>query len=425
MAEFRPFYGIRPREDLVHKIAAPPYDVVTSEEARAIVEKNPYSFLKVDRAETQFDNSVNMYSDHVYERARDTLDQMIAEGSFVTDSSPCYYVYELTMNGRSQTGLTGCISIDDYLENRIKKHENTKTEKETDRIRHVDACRAHTGPIFLTYRENERLSFIQVEKKRENPLYSFQSDDGICHKVWKIDEPELVKEIHEIFHKISEIYIADGHHRAASAVKAGLKRRQEENSCTGEEEYNYFLSVLFPDKELLIMEYNRLVYDLNGYTPEEFLKCIETEFEMECLHKRKEETLDAAAHADSFRPQEKGEISMYVNGGWYRLKLKKAEQSENVAETLDVAQLQNTILAPILGIRDPKTDQRIRFIGGIRGISVLEELADKNGGVAFVMYPTSMEELFAVADAGLLMPPKSTWFEPKLRSGLFIHRFEQ
>ena len=412
MAELKPFSCIRPQEDLVEKIAALPYDVVNRREAKEIVKANPYSFLKIDRAETQLEDCVDIYSDTVYEKARDTLQEMIEDGSFLTEESPCYYIYELTMHGRTQTGIVGCASVDDYLNDRIKKHENTKPEKELDRIRHVDTCSAHTGPIFLAYRKNNRLSQIQEEEKRKEPLYAFVAEDGIRHRVWKVDEENRIGEIYAIFESIPEIYIADGHHRAASAVKTGLKRRKEAGQYTGAEEFNYFLSVLFPDQELMIMDYNRFVHDLNGKSIEEFFKLLEEIFSVE--------KIGTAA----YKPEKKGEIGMYMDHKWYCLTLRTSDDAKDPSERLDVAQLQKKVLTPILGIEDPKTDSRIEFVGGIRGLSELENLVDqREGSVAFAMYPTSMEELFEVADAGLLMPPKSTWFEPKLRSGLFIHKF--
>ena len=412
MAELKPFSCIRPQEDLVEKIAALPYDVVNRREAKEIVKANPYSFLKIYRAETQLEDCVDIYSDTVYEKARDTLQEMIEDGSFLTEESPCYYIYELTMHGRTQTGIVGCASVDDYLNDRIKKHENTKPEKELDRIRHVDTCSAHTGPIFLAYRKNNRLSQIQEEEKRKEPLYAFVAEDGIRHRVWKVDEENRIGEIYAIFESIPEIYIADGHHRAASAVKTGLKRRKETVQYTGAEEFNYFLSVLFPDQELMIMDYNRFVHDLNGKSIEEFFKLLEEIFSVE--------KIGTAA----YKPEKKGEIGMYMDHKWYCLTLHTLDDAKDPSERLDVAQLQKKVLTPILGIEDPKTDSRIEFVGGIRGLSELEKLVDqREGSVAFAMYPTSMEELFEVADAGLLMPPKSTWFEPKLRSGLFIHKF--
>lgn len=414
MAVIRPFQGVRPAKELASSIAALPYDVYDREEAREVVDKNPLSFLKIDRAETQFTPDTDMYSQPVYDRARDTLEEMIQDGSFVRDEDPCYYIYALTMNGRTQTGLVGCASIDDYMENRIKKHENTREDKELDRTRHVDTLSAQTGPIFLAYHARPELDTMIAAVKLTAPLYDFTSEDSVRHQVWKISSTENITQIAHIFEGIDNIYIADGHHRAASAVKAGLKRRKEHPGFSGEEEFNYFLSVLFPAEELHIYDYNRVVADLNGYAFDDFLDLLRSGFDITDM-----------GH-EVCRPACKGEIGLYGNGRWYRLTANPHLFSEDPVNRLDVSVLQNVVLGPLLNIRDPKTDSRIRFVGGIRGLDVLAEAVDKAGdGAAFAMYPTSMEELLAVADAGLLMPPKSTWFEPKLRSGFFIHQFER
>lgn len=409
MATVKPFVCIRPRKDIAARVAALPYDVYSKEEAKKVVAKEPLSFLKIDRAETQFDDSVDTYAPEVYQKARELLEGMIADGTFVTDEDKAYYVYELTMNGRAQTGIVACASIDDYASNVIKKHENTRADKEIDRITHVDTCSAQTGPIFLAYRANEVING-EVRKAKENPaLYDFVSDDGIRHAVWKISAPEAVEKIQAAFAQIDRIYIADGHHRAASAVKVGFKRREANPSYTGEEEFNFFLSVLFPDEQLMIMDYNRVVKDLNGLSEEEFMS-------------RVEECFTVKESAGQAKPEKKGDVGMYLSGKWYLLTAKDEIKSDDPVDGLDVAILQNSLLMPVLGIKDPRTDKRIDFIGGIRGLSELERRVDSDMKVAFAMYPTSIGELFAVADAGLLMPPKSTWFEPKLRSGLFIHR---
>ncbi|MCM1468345.1 MAG: DUF1015 family protein, partial [Alistipes sp.] len=299
--------------------------------------------------------------------------------------------------------------IDDYADNVIKKHENTRADKEEDRIRHVDTLSAQTGPIFLAYRANEVIDQKVAEAKKQKPLYDFVSEDGIRHAVWKIADEASVSAIREAFDGIHEIYIADGHHRAASAVKVGFKRRKENPSYTGGEEFNFFLSVLFPDEQLMIMDYNRVVRDLNGLSEKEFLDKVSELFEVkEC--------------GGQVRPAKKGDVGMYLAGKWYLLSAKDAIKSDDPVEGLDVAILQNNLLTPVLGIQDPRTDKRIDFIGGIRGLSELERRVDSDMKVAFAMFPTSIAELFAVADAGKLMPPKSTWFEPKLRSGIFIHR---
>ncbi|SHI55543.1 DUF1015 domain-containing protein [Parasporobacterium paucivorans] len=410
MANIRPFKCIRPRKDAASRVAALPYDVYNRKEAKEAVAKEELSFLKIDRAETQFDDSVEPYDDRVYLKAREILDNMIAEGILVEDNAECYYLYELKMGDRRQTGIVACASIDDYLNNRIKKHENTREDKEIDRIRHVDTCSAQTGPIFLAYRAVQEINEIVDEAKELSPVYDFVSEDGIGHRVWKMDASERIAAIKEQFGAISDIYIADGHHRAASAVKVGLKRRAENPDYDGGEEFNYFLSVLFPDEQLKIMDYNRAVRDLNGHTREEFLEIISEDFELEEMGK------------EPFQPPAKGVVGMFLAGSWYKLTAKKHLLSTDPVEGLDVSILQNHLLAPVLGVMDPRTDKRIDFIGGIRGLKELEKRCQEDMTVAFAMYPTQIEELFSVADAGRLMPPKSTWFEPKLRSGLFIHR---
>lgn len=410
MAVIRPFECVRPGERVADRVAALPYDVYNRQEACEVVKKEPLSFLKIDRAETQFDASVDTYAPQVYQKAKELLEKAIADGTFITDTDRCYYIYELTMDGRSQTGIVACASIDDYQNNVIKKHENTRADKELDRITHVDTCSAQTGPIFLAYRANQVID-KEVDKVKQSPfIYNFVSDDGIRHQVWKIADKAAVENIKNAFEKIDSIYIADGHHRAASAVKVGLKRRKNNPDYTGEEEFNYFLSVLFPDEQLMILPYNRVVKDLNGYTKEQFMEKIAQNF-------------DITESDGQVMPDNKGTFGMYITGKWYRLTAKKEILSEDPVDGLDVAILQNNLLEPVLGIHDPKTDSRIDFVGGIRGLDELEKRCNEDCVLAFSMYPTSIKELFDVADAGKLMPPKSTWFEPKLRSGLFIHRF--
>ena len=408
MADIRPFLCIRPAEGKAAAIAALPYDVYNRREAKAETEKNPDSFLKIDRAETQFDDSVDTYDECVYKKAHDILWGMVSNGDFIREEKPCYYIYELTMEGRVQTGLVACASIDNYETGVIKKHENTRAEKEADRIRHVDACSAQTGPIFLAYRANAVIREVVGRVKEGVALYDFTSEDHIRHRVFRIDSMDDIARIKEAFAGIGEIYIADGHHRAASAVKTGKMRRQQHPDYTGEEEFNYFLSVLFPDEELMIMDYNRVVKDLGQDTPDAFLEKVRRIF-------------DVAELGHAARPQQKGQVCMYLAGKWYQLLVKEGDQSSDPVEGLDVSLLQKLLLEPVLGILDPKTDARIDFVGGIRGLGELERRVNEDCAVAFAMYPTSIGELFAVADAGKLMPPKSTWFEPKLRSGLFIH----
>ena len=411
MSTIRPFKGIRPAADLAASIAALPYDVYNSNEAREIVRANPLSFLKIDRAETLLPEGTDIYSPEVYQTARRTLDAMIADGSFIQDDTDCYYVYALTMDGRTQTGLAGCAAIDDYMSGVILKHENTLAAKEEDRVRHVDACSAQTGPIFLAYRPCAALRRIIDDVKAVPALYDFTSDDGVRHQVWKIDSREYIDNISQSFKEIPHLYIADGHHRAASAVRVGQMRRSANSCSTGAEEYNYFLSVLFSADELRIYDYNRVITDRNGCTFDAFLDKIKSGFKIRKIG------------TEAYRPAHKGEFGLYFRKNWYQITASPELMSDDPVQGLDVSILQDHILAPVFGITDPKTDPRIRFIGGIRGLGALEEAADATDGMAFSMYPTSMDELLAVADAGMLMPPKSTWFEPKLRSGLFIHRF--
>ena len=410
MAEIRPFACLRPTEELASRVAALPYDVYNRQEAKEEVQREPLSFLKIDRAETNFDDSVDTYAPQVYQKAKELLQEDKQKGIYITDEDRSYYIYQLIMDGRSQTGLVACSSVDDYMNQVIKKHENTREDKEIDRITHVDTCSAQTGPIFLAYRSDATIhEIVSSYVGKEAPLYDFTAPDGITHRVWKIAKKEDVDAIYHAFQKIGQIYIADGHHRAASAVKVGLKRRKENPGYTGEEEFNYFLSVLFPHDELRILDYNRTVKDLNGKTLSQFLQEVEENFIVEKAE-------------GQVRPEKKGTFGMYTEGQWYRLTAKpELFEGKDAVGNLDVSVLQDYLLGPVLGIGDPRTDKRIDFIGGIRGLSELEKRADSDMHISFSMYPTSITELFDVADQELLMPPKSTWFEPKLRSGLFIH----
>lgn len=411
MPKVTPFQGIRPTPSLASHIAALPYDVYSRKEACEEVKKEPLSFLKIDRAETQFSDDISTYDPKVYQKACELLKEEIENGHFIKDETPCYYIYELIMDGRSQTGIVACSDIDDYLSGIIKKHENTREEKEIDRIHHVDITDAHTGPIFLAYRSRSEINRIVESCKEKLPvLYDFTSKDNITHKAWCISDDATIKELENLFAQIPCTYIADGHHRCASAVKVGLKRRAEHPDYTGDEEFNRFLSVLFPDDQLSILPYNRVVKDLNGYSEEDLMKAVEAAgFHISCMKK------------EPVSPKEKGSFGMFLNGNWYLLKADESLLSSDPVEGLDVSVLQNHLLAPILGIGDPRIDKRIDFVGGIRGLAELEKRVSEDMKIAFSMYPTSIDELLDVADAGLLMPPKSTWFEPKLRSGLFIH----
>ena len=409
MARIIPFAGIRPSVDKCDKIAALPYDVYNREEAKEVVSKNPDSFLAIDRAETSFPDDVDTYDERVYKKAHDMLWDRINKGDFVKDDKKVYYIYELTMDGRAQTGIVACASIDDYINNVIKKHENTRADKEVDRINHVKTCEAQTGPIFLAYRADKDINAVVAKIKATAALYDFTSEDGITHRAWIIDNDNDIKTIEDAFAKMNSIYIADGHHRCASACKVGLLKREENPNYTGNEEFNFFLSVLFPDEELMIMDYNRVVKDLNGLSSDDFKGKIENVFNVV-------KTSDSA-----IKPEKKGQVAMYLDKEWTLLEIKDEYKTSDPVKGLDVSLLQDNILDPVLGIKDPKTDKRIDFVGGIRGLSELERRCAKDCVLAFAMYPTSIGELFSVADAGLLMPPKSTWFEPKLRSGIFIH----
>ncbi len=411
MAIIRPFKAIRPMKEFVDKIAALPYDVMDSDEAREMVKDNPYSFLHVDKAEVDLPTDIDVYDDRVYVKAKQNLDKMIDDGLDVEDEKPRYYVYRQVMKGRSQTGLVACASIEDYTNNVIKKHELTREEKEIDRINHVYNCEAHTGPIFLTYRENKDISNIINEWVKKEPIYDFKADDGVAHIVWIIDDENTVSKLQELFKSVKYLYIADGHHRSASAVKVGHIKRAEKEEYTGEEEFNFFLSISYPDSELEVLDYNRTVKDLNGLSKEEFLSKVNESFEV-------------TESNEQVKPREKHTFGMYLENQWYLLKAKDGIfNPKDPVDRLDVSILQNNLLRPILGIDDPRKSKRIKFIGGIRGLKELERRANTDMKVSFSMYPTTTEDIMAIADSGEIMPPKSTWFEPKPRSGLFIHKF--
>ncbi|MCI5699175.1 MAG: DUF1015 family protein [Lachnospiraceae bacterium] len=415
MATFRPFPAVRPVKELVSEVAALPYDVMSSEEARKMAKDNPYSFLHVDKAEIDLDPSVDLYDPCVYEKAASNLKRMIEDGVYLKEEKPCFYIYRQIMDGRSQTGIVGCASIDDYRNNVIKKHELTRADKEEDRVHHVDVCDANTGPIFLTYRNKSAITDITKKWIRfHEALYDFTTDDGIRHTVWRMDDETINEELKALFERIPAFYIADGHHRAASAVRVGEKRRKENPDYTGEEEFNYFLSVLFPDEELSIWDYNRVLKEWNGHTPETLLAELSN-----CFDVRKWEK-------GMCKPKERHTFGLYMDKQWYLLKAKEGTfDSEHPVDRLDVSILQKQVLTPVFGIEDPRTDDRILFIGGIRGLEELVRLVDEEGmSAAFAMYPTGIDDLMEIADGGSIMPPKSTWFEPKLRSGIFIHQLK-
>ena len=411
MAILKPFKAVRPKDEYASQVGALPYDVMDSAEAREMVKDKPYSFLHVDKAEVDLPLGIDIYSPEVYAKAKENLDSLSENGICVQDEKPMLYIYRQIMNGREQTGIVGCTAVDDYLNNVIKKHEFTRADKEADRIRHVDTLDANTGPIFLTHRENKTVSDITENWKITHiPAYDFVSDDGVSQTVWVIDDNTVIDTLVKEFAGIPYLYIADGHHRCASAVRVGQKRRGE-GEYDKNAEFNFFLSVIFPCDQLKIMDYNRVIADLNGNTSEEFIAKMGEKFVVE------------EATESPYAPKERHTFGMYLDNKWYKVTAKAEFINENdPVECLDVSILQNNLITPILNITDPRTDKRIDFVGGIRGLGELERRVAEGMRLAFAMYPTSLEELMDIADAGKVMPPKSTWFEPKLLSGLFIHK---
>ncbi|MEA1959865.1 MAG: DUF1015 family protein [Bacillota bacterium] len=416
MSVIKPFRAFRPRPELASQVATLPYDVMNSDEARAMVKGNPYSFLHVDKAEVDLHPGIHLYDERVYQKARENLDWLINKRIMLQEEESCFYIYRQVMQDREQTGIVACVSADDYLNGVIKKHELTRADKENDRTKHVAYCDAHTGPIFLSYRAVSRVNdLVEVWTQDREPVYDILSDDGISHIIWVVDDPEVIVELQRLFADIPNLYIADGHHRSASAVNVCQMRRKQQPDYTGEEEYNFFLSVLFPDEDLYIMDYNRLVVDLNGLSREEFLTRLQSFFEI--VHK---------GTVKPYKPTRKHTFGMYLEACWYELTAREDSfDHQDPVASLDVSILQNQVLEPILGIGDVRTDGRIDFVGGIRGLNELEKrVGSGEMKVAFSMFPTGMDDLMAIADAGKIMPPKSTWFEPKLRSGLFVHKLD-
>lgn len=410
MAKIKAFKALRPIPKEAAHVAALPYDVYNTEEASREITGKPLSFLRVDRAETTMPAGTDAHDPAVYQQASVNLKRLEDDGVLETEKTPALYLYELTMDGRSQTGLVCCTSVDEYNDGTIKKHELTRADKEQDRIHHVDVCDANTGPIFLTYKEDPEISALIAKQKECEPLYDFTADDGVSHRVWIINERDTIKRLEQAFSQVPNLYIADGHHRCASAARVANMRREQAGGYSGKEEYNYFLSVLFPDAQLKILDYNRVVKDLNGLGVDEFLARIAQDFTVEKMHTQ-------------VSPSQKGEFGMYLDNVWYKLTAKDWPAQDPV-KSLDVSILYDKLLAPVLGIGDPRTDARIDFVGGIRGLGELERRTHTDMKVAFSMYPTSLDELMTIADNNLIMPPKSTWFEPKLRSGLFIHKLK-
>lgn len=410
MATVKPFRGYRPAAH-AEQIACPPYDVINSQEAREIAAGNALSFLHVEKPEIDLPESVDLYDAQVYAKGKENLEKFIASGVLKQDEKPCFYIYAQTMNGRTQYGLVAAVSAEEYDKQIIRRHELTRKDKEEDRTRHVDTLCATTGPVFLTYPDRADMNTLVAAVCAQTPAYKFTTSDGIGHAFWVVSDAEKIAAIEKIFTQIPVLYIADGHHRSASAANVARKRKAANAHHTGAESYNFFQAVIFPAGQLYIMDYNRLVKDLNGLTPEQFIEKVSEKFEILPTGKAS----PAACH----------EFGMYLGGKWYTLKAKAGTfNAGDPVGALDVSILQQNLLAPILGIGDPRTDKRINFVGGIRGLGELQKRVDSGAyAVAFSMYPTSIEELMKVADAKLIMPPKSTWFEPKLRSGLVTYKY--
>jgi len=410
MATLRPFKGFRPLPEYAANVAAKPYDVLNSDEARAEAAGNPLSFLHVGKPEIDLPPNVNLYDERVYLKGKENLERLFRDGVLRQDSVPCLYVYAQTMKSHTQYGIVGCASVEEYLNDTIKKHEHTRKDKEDDRTKHVQVTNAHSGPIFLTYRAQKDIDKIISKVTAASPAYDFVANDGIRHQLWVIQDTATIGAITTAFRAVPNLYVADGHHRSAAAARVGNDLAKANPNHRGDEEYNFFLAVLFPHEQLQIMDYNRVIKDLNGKTTSEFLRLVQEKFDL---------SKAAGRHA----PIHKGEFGMYLRGEWYVLFARPAlMKTDDLVERLDVSILQKYILAPILGIDDPRTSKRIDFVGGIRGLKELEKRVDSGEMVlAFAMHPTSIDELLAIADAGKIMPPKSTWFEPKLRDGVVIH----
>lgn len=406
----RPFRALRPTKDMVSKIAAKPYDVVTEEQAREAAKNNPYVFYKVSRPEINFEYSADTHDPKVLETGRKHLEWLMNQGFMFIEDKPVFYIYQQHWKDHVQTGIFATFSVDEYIENKIKKHELTRKDKEDERALHVKVVKAHTGPVFLMYKSRPDVDELIMRNAKGEPEYDFTDETDVRHMLWVLRDEEEIKRISKAFESVDAFYIADGHHRAAAAVRAAIDFRSENPNYTGEEEYNYFLAALFPHNQLRILSYNRVVKDLNGNSEDEFLKKVSEKF-------------DVISMDDVYKPESKHTIGMYMNSRWYKLVPKAGTYDENdVIASLDVSILQNNLLAPILGIENPRTDKRIDFVGGILGIEELVRLVDSGAfKVAFAMYPTSIEDLLRVSDEGKIMPPKSTWFEPKLKSGVVVH----
>lgn len=411
MADVRPFRGVRPLPNLAEKVAAPPYDVLDSNEARIMAKNNPYTFLHINKPEIDLPPDVDLYDPRVYQKGAENLQRFLKEGIIVQDPAPYYYVYQQIMGHHQQVGVVACASVEEYEKDLIKKHEFTRPDKEDDRVRHIDAQNAQVGPVFLTYPAQDEIDAIVASVIKQKPVYDFTADDGVQHTLWVVDNPETIDQLRNAFAKLPALYVADGHHRSAAAMRIKQMRQKANPNHTGEEEYNFFLSVIFPHNQMQILDYNRVVKDLNGLSGSEFLEKVAQKFEITPMGENQR-----------YKPERTHTFGMYFGDKWYKLEAKPGTFDENdPVKRLDVSILQENLLKPILGIEDPRKDKRIDFIGGIRGLAALEKRVKEGWAVAFAMYPTSIEELMAIADAGKVMPPKSTWFEPKLRTGLVIH----
>lgn len=405
-----PFRAVRPKKSYARDVASFPYDVVSSAEARVIAKDNPVSFLHISKAEIDFTEDTSPYDARVYEKAKSNLEIFIKKGILVQEEKPSFYIYAQKMGDHQQYGIVAGVPASDFESGKVKKHELTLAEKQEDRTRHFETLNAQTGPIFLTYRAEPDIDGLVQEAVKGEPEYDFTSSDGIRHTVWVMSDRNEIDHLKSAFNRVPCLYIADGHHRAASAVEVARRKRAADKRQTGREEYNFILSVLFPHNQLKIMDYNRAVKDLNGLDQAKFLKRVEDKFSLRSDFKEKS-------------PRNPHEFGMYLAGRWHQLTAKQECYAGNdVIGALDVSILQNALLGPILGIGDPRTDKRIKFIGGVRGMAELERLVDSGDcAVAFSLYPPSLEQMMQVADSGAIMPPKSTWFEPKLRSGMFVH----
>lgn len=414
MSTIKPFKGLRPIVSLAEKVAAPPYDVLNSEEARQMAAGNPYSFLHISKPEIDLPEGTDVYSDEVYQQGAANLKRFIAEGTFRRDEQEFYYVYRQIMGQHSQTGLVAAASVEEYQQNLIKKHELTRADKEDDRVRHVNSLNAQTGPVFLTYKARPEIDAIISNITNRPPENDFVSMDQIRHTLWVVTDETEINIITQAFSELDCLYVADGHHRSAAASRVCDMRKQNNPNHTGKEAYNFFLSVLFPHNQMKIMDYNRVIKDLNGLDDNEFIRKVKDKFAVTLLGPETE------------KPTKKHEMMMYLSHQWYRLEVKPGTINENdPVDRLDVSILTNYILSPILGIHDLRKDKRIDFVGGIRGLDELKRRVDSGEmRVAFALFPTSIQDLMTIADAGKTMPPKSTWFEPKLRSGLVIHMLD-